>query len=91
MPNPPKGAGTSSTTDYEQLTYDLNSNVVTRRLRDATSIAFTYDNLDRPTLKNLPGSEIDVTYGYDNLSRLTSATQVASPIWRSPTTRSAAT
>jgi hypothetical protein len=31
--------------------------------------------LNRPTLKNLPGSEPDVTYGYDLLGRLKSASQ----------------
>jgi len=75
-PNPTKGAGTSSTTDYEQLpSYDANSNPLSRRVRDGTSIAFTYDNLNRITLKNLPGTEPDVTYGYDNLGRVTSANQ----------------
>jgi RHS repeat-associated protein len=74
-PSPAKGSGTSSTTDYEQLSYDANSNVTSWRLRDTTSIAFTYDKLDRVTLKNLPGTEPDVTYGYDNLDRLTSAIQ----------------
>jgi RHS repeat-associated protein len=75
-PNSPKGAGTSSTSDYEQLlSYDANSNPGSRRLRDTTSIAFTYDNLNRVTLKNLPGTEPDVSYGYDNLGRMTSANQ----------------
>jgi RHS repeat-associated protein len=73
-----KGANQSSTTDYEQLTYDTNGNVTNRRLRDAQNIAFTYDSLNRPTLKNLPGSEPDVTYGYDNLGRPTFATQTGS-------------
>ncbi|MEJ7777003.1 MAG: RHS repeat-associated core domain-containing protein [Sphingomicrobium sp.] len=70
-----KGASASSTTDYEQLGYDPNGNVISRRLRDEQSIAFTYDALNRPTLKNLPGTEPDVTYGYDNFGRLTSANQ----------------
>ena len=70
-----QGANSSSTTDYEQLTYDAASNVISRRLRDGNSISFTFDNLSRPTLKNLPGSEPDVTYAYDNLGRLTSASQ----------------
>lgn len=70
-----QGANSSSTTDYEQLTYDAASNVTSRRLRDAQSIGFTFDNLSRPTLKDLPGSEPDVTYAYDNLGRLTSASQ----------------
>jgi RHS repeat-associated protein len=74
-PNPGKGSGTSSTSDFEQLTYDAASNVVSRRLRDTTSIAYTYDNLNRVNFKNVPGTEPDVSYGYDNLDRLTSATQ----------------
>jgi YD repeat-containing protein len=70
-----KGANASSTSDYEQLTYDANSNVTSRRLRDSNSIGFTFDNLNRVTLKNLPGAEPDVSYGYDNLNRLISASQ----------------
>lgn len=70
-----KGANSSSTTDYEQLSYDANGNVTSRRLRDGNSIGFTIDNVNRPTFKDLPGSEPDVTYGYDNLGRLTSASQ----------------
>lgn len=79
-PSATKGAGTSNANDYEQLTYDANSNVTSRRLRDATSIAFGYDNLDRPTLKNLPGTEPDVSYSYDNLGRITSATQTGNSL-----------
>ena len=81
FPSTTQGAGTSSTTDYEQLTYDANSNVVSRRLRDiqnlgsVPSIAYAYDNLDRLISKNLPGSELDVTYSYDALSRMTGASQ----------------
>lgn len=76
----PTSAGSSSTTDYEQPTYDANSNVTALRLRDAQSIAFTYDNLNRLTFKNLPGAEPDVTYGYDLLGRLTSASQPGSSL-----------
>ncbi|MCI4590385.1 hypothetical protein MOK15_09790 [Sphingobium sp. BYY-5] len=70
-PNSAKGAGTSSTTDYVQLTYDANSNVTNTRLRDGQNIGYTYDNLNRVTLKNLPGTEADVNYGYDLLGRTT--------------------
>ncbi|MCI4590405.1 hypothetical protein MOK15_09895 [Sphingobium sp. BYY-5] len=70
-PNTAKGAGTSSTTDYVQLTYDANSNVTNTRLRDGQNIGYTYDNLNRVTLKNLPGTEADVNYGYDLLGRTT--------------------
>jgi RHS repeat-associated protein len=68
-PSTTKGSGTSSTTDYEQLTYDANGNVTSKRLRDGNSIGFTYDNLNRVTLKDLPGSEPDVAYTYDLLGR----------------------
>ena len=70
-----KGGNASSTTDYELLGYDANSNVTSRRLRDANSIGFTFDNLNRVTLKNLPGTEPDISYAYDNFDRPTSASQ----------------
>jgi RHS repeat-associated protein len=70
-----KGANSSSTTDFEELTFDAAGNVTNRRLRDALNIGFTFDDLNRLTLKNLPGSEPDVTYIYDNLGRLSSASQ----------------
>jgi len=72
-PDTTLGAGTSSASDYEQLGYDPAGNVTSRRLRDTTSIAYTYDHLNRPTLEDLPGSDPDVTLGYDLLGRLTSA------------------
>ncbi|AGH49274.1 YD repeat-containing protein [Sphingomonas sp. MM-1] len=74
----PTTPGTSSTTDYEQLGYDAGSNITSRRLRDGTSIAFSYDNLSRATSKDLPGTELDVSYAYDNLGRVTTATDTAS-------------
>ncbi len=79
-PVPTKGANSSSASDYEQLTYDPNGNITNRRLRDGTSIAYSFDNLNRLTLKNLPGAEPDVSYGYDNLGRLTSATQTGNSL-----------
>jgi RHS repeat-associated protein len=75
MPSATKGSGTSNPTDDEVLGYDQASNVTSLQLRDNQVIALTYDNLNRPTFKNLPGSEPDVTYAYDNLGRLTSASQ----------------
>ncbi|MCW3847696.1 hypothetical protein OF829_10630 [Sphingomonas sp. LB-2] len=72
-PSSTKGAGTSSTTDYQELTYNAGSLVTNRRLRDGTSIAYSYDYLGRLTTKNLPGSEPDVTYTYDLLGRMTGA------------------
>lgn len=63
----------SSATDYEQLTYDAASNVTHMRLRDGQMVGFGYDNLNRLTFKDLPGSEPDVTLGYDLMGRLKSA------------------
>jgi RHS repeat-associated protein len=78
-PSTTKGAGTSSTTDYELLAYDANGNVTSLTLRDATSIAYTYDNLNRLTFKNLPGTDPDVAYTYDLFGRpLTLATSAQS-------------
>jgi RHS repeat-associated protein len=74
-PDTTKGSGTSSTTDYEQVGYDTRSNVTSFRNRAGETIGFTRDNLNRVTLKDLSGAEPDVTYAYDNLNRLTSATQ----------------
>lgn len=87
MPATNKGAGTSSTIDFEQLTYENTSSgtrtsgtVDSRRLRDGQSIAYGYDNLGRITLKNLPGSEPDVTSGYDLLGRLISLSQTGNAL-----------
>ncbi|THD38407.1 MAG: hypothetical protein E7773_01295, partial [Sphingomonas sp.] len=74
-PSTTKGAGTSNASDYEQLTYDDNGNVTSRRLRDGNSIGYSYDKLNRLTAKDLPGSELDVSYTYDLLGKpLTAAT-----------------
>ncbi|MGF7151960.1 RHS repeat-associated protein [Sphingomonas zeicaulis] len=71
----PNTAGTSSTTDYEQLTYDNASNVTRRRLRDGQQIVMTYDALNRMTLKNLPGADVDRSFAYDLLNRTATVTQ----------------
>ena len=76
-----KGANSANASDYELLTYDPSSNVTQRRLRDGQLINFTYDNLNRVTLKDVPNivaGEFDVTYGYDLLGRLTSMTNASS-------------
>jgi RHS repeat-associated protein len=74
-PSGTKGSGSSNGADFEQLGYDANGNVTSRRLRDANSIGFTYDALNRPTYKDLPGSDPDTSFTYDLLGRLTGATQ----------------
>jgi RHS repeat-associated protein len=82
FPDTTKGAGTSSTTDYEQPTYEslasgarTSSLVVSYRNRGNQTANFGYDALGRTTSKDLPGSEPDVAYGYDLLGQLTSASQ----------------
>lgn len=58
-------AGQVNTADYEAYTYDGNSNRTSLRKRDGQVISYTYDKLNRVTLKNLPGTASDVYYGYD--------------------------
>lgn len=70
-----KGANASNASDYEGLSYDARSSVTQRRLRDGTTIDYSYDDLGRLTTKNLPGTEPDVTYSYDYMSRATGVTQ----------------
>jgi RHS repeat-associated protein len=76
-PVPTLGALASSTTDLEQLTYDANSNVTQRRLRDAQLVNYSYDDLNRVTLKDLPGTEPDVSTAYDLLGRATNIVDTA--------------
>ncbi len=75
FPSSTKGSNSSNSNDYEHFGYDANSNVASHRMRDGNWISFSFDNLDRVTFKDLPGSEPDVTYAYDNLGRITSASQ----------------
>jgi RHS repeat-associated protein len=66
------GALASSTTDYEQLTYDNNDNVTQHRKRDGQLVNFTYDFLNRMTAKDTPNivaGEYDTTTTYDNFYR----------------------
>lgn len=58
--------GTVSTTDYEAYAYDAAGNRLSLRKRDGSVINFSYDNLNRLTLKDIPGSTAaDVYYGYE--------------------------
>jgi RHS repeat-associated protein len=71
-PNTAKGSGTSNASDYEQLSYDANSNVNQYRARSGGTIGFAYDNLDRLTSKTSAGLPA-VNYTYDLLDRPLSA------------------
>jgi RHS repeat-associated protein len=79
-PSSTRGSGTSNASDYEQLGYDANGNITSRRLRDGNSITYTYDGLNRITLKTLPGNEPAVSYGYDNMDRVTSASETGNSL-----------
>ncbi|MBA3811548.1 MAG: RHS repeat-associated core domain-containing protein [Caulobacteraceae bacterium] len=70
FPLPAQGSNASSTTDYESFTYDPNGNLLTARRRSGETIGFTYDALNRLTLKNFPpATQPDVYYAYDLLNR----------------------
>jgi RHS repeat-associated protein len=57
--------GSWSDTDYEAYDYDLNGNPTYLRKRDAQVISYSFDDLNRLSLKNVPGSSKDVYYDYD--------------------------
>ena len=54
------------------LSYDADSNVLTRQTRATQTITFTYDTLNRLGTKAAP-SEPTVTYTYDLAGRLIGA------------------
>lgn len=56
--------GSSSTTDLEEYTSDDDNNRLTLLTRDSKTINYSYDGLDRLTLKQWPNGQ-DVYYGYD--------------------------
>lgn len=59
-------AGAINAADYEQYAYDANANRTSLRKRDGQTIGFTYDALNRMTLKDIPGGTAsDVYYKYD--------------------------
>jgi RHS repeat-associated protein len=70
----------SSTSDYEQLTYDAYGRLTQERRRSGDSFVFSYDNLDRVTLRNAPDTQPDVTYGYDLLGRVSSESQTGNTL-----------
>lgn len=75
-PVPTPGQLTSSDTIFELLTCDSSGNILQRRLRDGQVINYTYDKLNRITLKDLPVGETDVTFSdYDLQGRLKTVSQ----------------
>jgi len=74
MPDP-STAGTSSTTDYEELGYDAAGNVTSRRVRANQTVYSSFDALNRLSTLTPPTGEPSIAYAYDNLNRLTQAAQ----------------
>lgn len=73
-PNP-TSPGNYSSSDYEQWTYDSRSNVASHRQRDGATFLFSYDNLSRQTYIDAPGSDPDLTFTYDQVGRVLTASQ----------------
>ncbi len=64
------GANQSSSTDYEEYSYDPSGNRTSKRLRSGETITYSFDALNRETLKDIPGGTLsDVYSGYDLLGR----------------------
>src|SRR5690606_35177113 len=80
FPNTTKGSGTSNPNDDELRVYDANGNVISFTNRAKQTTSFTFDKLNRLTLKNLVAGELDVTYSYDSRGRLTSASQTGNSL-----------
>ncbi|WP_422058504.1 RHS repeat-associated core domain-containing protein [Sphingomonas sp.] len=58
--------GAVDASDYEEYAYDPNGNRTSLRKRDGQVIGYSYDALNRVTVKDLPGTTAaDVYYGYD--------------------------
>jgi RHS repeat-associated protein len=87
-PDTTTGAGTSSTIDFEEYTYDAAGNIATQKRRDRFQqgpliITNTYDNLNRLRFIDKPSTpvaELDVTNSYDNFNNLISASQTGSTV-----------
>lgn len=76
-------AGAINSSDHEQYGYDANGNRTSLRRRDGAVISYTFDALDRVTLKVIPNRPVvplpsqherDVYYTYDLRGLQTSAT-----------------
>jgi len=66
----PSTAHTVNASDYEQYGYDAAGNRTSLRLRSTETINYTFDALNRETLKDIPGgTSTDVYSGYDLLGR----------------------
>lgn len=65
--------GAADGSDYEAYAYDPNGNRISLRKRDAETISYQYDALNRMTAKQVPNASQSVSYGYDLRGLMTSA------------------
>jgi RHS repeat-associated protein len=63
----PSTPGQVNSSDYESYGYDANGNRTSRRLRNASTITYAYDNLNRLQTKTLPTGvpNLNQAYTYD--------------------------
>ncbi len=75
FPSTTLAAHAANTSDYEEYGYDAGGNITSRRLRSNDTLTFTYDALNRETVKTVPGGGTadDVFSTWDNLGRRLSA------------------
>ena len=73
-------AGSVNASDYEQYGYDANGNRTSLRKRDGSTLTYSYDALDRMTIKTVPSrgdlsaaQSRDVYYDYDVQGKMTKA------------------
>ena len=68
------GDSARTSEDYEGYGYDPGSNRTALRVRSGETISFSFDNLNRESVKDIPGgSSTDVYSGYDLAGRRLSA------------------
>lgn len=64
------GANQASATDYEGYGYDPNGNRVSLRLRSSETIGYAFDNINRESVRDIPGGTgADVYTSYDLAGR----------------------
>ncbi len=64
----------------ETLTYDADSNVLTRKTRANQTVGFAYDTLNRLATKTPPAPAAVVSYGYDLAGRLVGVSDTSAAI-----------
>src|SRR5262249_29889608 len=69
----PATVGASSSTDYEQYGYNVNSQITSMRRRNADVLQTPRDALGRVTGEDVPGNAEDVALTYDNQGQVLSA------------------